>query len=336
MMRDRRIPRLLFFLLMVGATAIPCVHGQNEVALGVDLTADDAESPATDAAPWLSAGLSFAGYPTDSVSWFVDGAGRGEFATRSRTATASGTILATGTLRRGLGTLRVDVEGAGRAATASEAGSLSGNVSLFASTGNARYSMYGETSGGARSDAAGATWSTSGLLGGSVTLGNRVAPDAAIYGTYSRLPDGEWRSRLGADVTVPWYPPAPAIVSLGISGYRGLGNTRYAVDNDWYYPDRYWELAWNGELAYSLTRSITAELLLPGSLRWYLHGPVVDGAMESGRERVTTLRPELSLRWELGRGFATRVDFGGDLIWSNSPSLDNLRGYLTTSIRYGF
>ncbi|NBC28485.1 MAG: hypothetical protein GVY29_00660 [Spirochaetes bacterium] len=336
MMRTPRISQLLLFLIVIILLPTAFSFGQNEVALGVDLSADESESPATEAVPWASAGLSLSGYPTDAVSWFFDGAGRGELAVRSQTATVAGSLLATGTLRRGLGMLRVDIEGFGDVSTGNETGSVSGDMSLFGSTGSARHSVYSEVKGGVMRASEDTTWSSSGLLGGSLTIGNQVAPDASLRGSYTWLPDGGWRSRLGADLTVPWYPPMPATVSVGVSGYRGLGNTRYAVGDAWYYPDQYWELGWNGELAYSLTRRMTAELLLPGSLRWYLHGPVVDGVMQDGQERVTSFSPGLSLRGDLGGGFSAVVEVGGDLTWSNSPSLDNLRGYLSTSVRYGF
>ena len=336
MTRKSRVSRMMLFLIVIILLSAVRSFSQNEVALGVDLSADEGESPASEAVPWASAGLALSGYPTDAVSWFLDGAGRGELAVRSQTATAAGNLIATGTLRRGLGMLRLDIEGFGDVSTANETGSVSGDASLFGSTGSARYSVYGEVTGGVFRASQDTTWSSSGLLGSSLTLGNQVAPDASIRGSYSWLPDGGWRSRLGADLTVPWYPPAPATLSFGVSGYRGLGDTRYAVGDAGYYPDQYWELGWNGELAYSITRRVTAELLLPGSVRWYLHGPVVDGVMQGGRERVTSFSPGLSLRGALGGGFSAVVEAGGDLRWSNSPSLDNLRGYLSTSLRYGF
>ncbi len=328
----RRILAVIAFLLIATSAG-----AQNQVAVGVDASVRDDVTPAAGAVPWVSGAFSLYGYPTDALSWFVDGAGRGEYRSRSQDGAFTATALASGSYRRGLGTIGAELDGTLNLSTGGDGAALDSGVTLFGSTGSAEYAVYGEAGGGLSYQNPDTTYEVSGLVGGSVTIGGTVAPDLSVRGVYRTLADGNRQGGVGADLSVPWYPPHPFTATFGVGAFRSLGDTTYEVDDSAYYPDRFWDFSWNGEVAFSLSRRVALEVLVPGSLQLFTdHGPVVDGTMQSGRERVLSFAPAVNAAFTVTPRLTMESEIGGDLNWSNSPYQDVLSGYVTLAARYGF
>lgn len=324
---------LIVAVLLLGSVR---VAAQNELSAGLDVETDQATSETLALLPWLGGAFSLSGYPGDALSWFVDGAGRGEYRSATGEGAFASTLLLTGSYRQGLSTLRVDLQGDADLSTGESPTAASGQLGLFASTGSIRSSVYGEITGAVDYREAERSWSARGFLGGSLTTGPRLAPDLRFNGGYSWLPRGEWQGDLGVTLTLPWYPAGPWSATAALGGLRSLGSTVGDVEGGEYYPDRHWDGFLDLQLLWSPRPRLLLDLLTPASFRLYDHGPVEGETMQAGREWLLSLAPGVRLSMDLTSELTLDIEAGGSLRWSNSPSAGAHAAYAGVALRYRF
>lgn len=309
---------------------------QNELATGVEGSLDQGTPETLAVVPWLSGAFSLVGYPTDALSWFLDGAGRGEYRSATGEGVFASTLLLTGSYRRGLSTIRVDLEADAELSTGETPAAAIGALSAHASTGNVRSSLYGTLRGSVNYLDTDVTWATEGVLGGSITAGPRLAPDLRADGGYAWLPGGDWQADLGLTLTLPWYPAGPWSATLAVGGTRSYGSILGDVEGGSYYPDRYREAFWDVQMFWSPRARMLVEFLVPGSFRLSDHGPVQDEVMQGGREWLLRAAPGLRMGFSLSPSWTLELETGGVLQWSNSPSLATDSAYAGLALRYRF